>query len=128
MMKHAIIRSLYNRDIDNKLVVGTHGNGAFLGAVNLTTDVTNIPVDNNFIKLVYPTLSNGQLYYKTGNIAALSDVHCKVMAMNGQVVFQSVLPYKDGMVNVQSLPAGNYVIVFISRNNKYRYTTRFTKH
>ena len=128
MMKHAIIRSLYNRDIDNKLVVGTHGNGAFLGAVNLTTDVTNIPVDNNFIKLVYPTLSNGQLYFRTGNIPSLFDVHCKVVAMNGQVVYQSIVPYRDGMLNLQNLSSGNYVIVFTSRNNKYRYTTRFTKH
>jgi hypothetical protein len=128
MMKHAIIRSLYNRDADNKLVIGTHGNGAFMGAVNLSTGVTDIPIDHNFIKLIYPTLSRGEVYFKTGTVPSVIDINCRVMAMNGQVVYQTNLPYQDGRLRLQHLSAGNYIIVFTSRNNKYRYVTRFNKY
>ncbi len=128
MMKHAIIRSLYNRAEDNKLVVGTHGNGAFLGAMNLTTGLPDPPVANSdFIRIVYPTISSGQIHFRTGQLTGIFQMNVNVYAVSGQRVYQSSLPYSDGLLPLTHLPAGQYVIEFSALNNKYRFLSRFTK-
>jgi len=128
MMKHAIIRSLYNRAEDNKLVLGTHGNGAFLGAVSLTTGLPDEPVNSNFIKITYPTFSRGDLFYSIGSVTGIIEMNVKVFALNGQLLYQADLPYRDGVLHLQGLAAGSYVAVFAASKNKYRYISRFNKY
>ena len=75
-MKTAIIRSLVNRQPDNTLVVGTHGDGEFLAQIgnpvalgnNVVTSIPVITNDSNFITNVYPTVSSNQVYYTIGDL------------------------------------------------------------
>lgn len=136
MMKTAIIRSLVNRQQDNNLVVGTHGNGAFLAEIgqavvippDLATGVNDIVRNNrNFIKLVFPTLTRNDVYFRIGQLNGITRINCRVLNASGQLLYETDLPYSDGTLGLHQLPAGNYLLMITSSNNKYQHIARFTK-
>ncbi|MEJ7766213.1 MAG: hypothetical protein WKF89_00270 [Chitinophagaceae bacterium] len=136
MMKRAIVRSLVNRQLDNTLVVGTHGNGAFLSKIgsavvlppDLTTGVDVVRNDRNFIRTVFPTLATNNINFKTGSLVGITGINCRVMAVTGQLLYETNVSYTDGTIPLNQLPSGSYVLVITSSNNKYQSVTRFNKN
>jgi len=96
--------------------------------VSLTTGLPDEPVNSNFIKITYPTFSRGDLFYSIGSVTGIIEMNVKVFALNGQLLYQADLPYRDGVLHLQGLPAGSYVAVFAASKNKYRYISRFNKY
>ncbi len=136
MLKRAIIRSLYYRQKDNTLVVGTHGNGAFAadmgGAValgnNIVTSISNpITNDRNFIRSVFPTIAKSDVYFNTGNLFTVRNITVQLFGMNGQQVYSRQQGYQNGSVKTGSLPAGNYILQITSSDGRYRHVQKILK-
>ncbi|MFL5789768.1 MAG: T9SS type A sorting domain-containing protein, partial [Flavisolibacter sp.] len=135
-MKAAIIRSLVNRQPDNTMVVGTHGDGAFMAqigdAVDITDNiVTGIPVitnDRNFITSSYPTLSANKIYYTIGNMFTIKKIIVQVISVNGQQVYYNESPYQNGSVDLSLYARGNYILNITSEDGKYRYIQKLIRH
>jgi len=136
MLKKAIVRSLAVRQKDNTLVVGTHGNGAFLAhignAVDLGNDVVtgiNDPVtnDRSFIRQVYPTLANNQVSFTIGNLFSVRTITVQLFGTNGQQLYRVQQPYQNGVINVTVLPKGTYILQIMSSDGKYRHLQKIVK-
>jgi hypothetical protein len=135
-MKTAIIRSIVNRQPDNTLIVGTHGDGAFLAqigdAVTITDNIlTGIPVvinDRNFIYNSYPTLSAGKIYYTIGNMFAVKKIIVQLIGINGQQVYYQESAYQNGSVDMKKYATGNYVLSISSDDGKYKYIQKIIKN
>ena len=136
MLKKAIVRSMVCRQKDNTLVVGTHGNGAFIAtigdAVTLGNDVItaiNDPVtnDKNFIQTVYPTAADDEVFFKTGNMFTVKNISVELFAMNGQKIWQSQQSYQNGSVRLGRLARGSYVLQITSNDGKYRHVQKLVK-
>ncbi len=138
MLKTAIVRSLVNRQIDNTLVVGTHGNGAFMARIgnavtirgdNVATGINDvIRNDNKFIKIVFPTITSGDIYFRTGQILGITEINCKILSSNGQLIYERNMAYSDGVLRTGHLPAGIYTLSITSSNRKYQHIIRFSKN
>lgn len=136
MLKKAIVRSLAVRQKDNTLVVGTHGNGAFVtrigDAVPLGNDVVtgiNNPVtnDRNFIRQVYPTLTSNQVFFTVGNMFSVRNITVQLFGTNGQRLYEAWQAYQNGAVNIATLPKGTYVLQITSNDGKYRHLQKIVK-
>jgi hypothetical protein len=137
MIKRAIVRSLVNRQKDNTLLVGTHGNGAFVAsignAVVLGNDVItgiNDPVtnDKNFIRMVYPTSSSDEVFFNTGNMYTVKTISVELFSMNGQKISQAQQAYQNGSVKLGRLSRGNYLLQITSNDGKYRHVQKITRN
>jgi len=136
MLKKAIVRSLVNRQRDNTLVVGTHGNGAFIAdigdAVTLGNNVItgiNDPItnDKNFIQVVYPTLADDEVFFKIGNMYSVKSINVELFAMNGQKMAQYRQAYQNGSVRLGRLARGVYMLQITSNDGKYRHVQKITR-
>ena len=136
MLKKAIVRSLVNRQKDNKLVVGTHGNGAFVANIgdavaldnNIITGI-NDPVtnDKNFIETVYPTLTEDEVRFKIGNMYSIKNITVEIFAVNGQRIQQTQQGYQNGSVKLGRLARGVYILQITSKDGRYRHVQRISK-
>ena len=134
VLNYAIITSMEYRPQDNIMVIGTHGNGMYyasLGTSNyspdITTGITPIRNDRNFIVTAYPTAATRTIAYKAGNMFTVKNLTLKILNMQGQLVLQQEADYADGTVNVSNLAKGIYVLTITSSDNKQQYVSRFRK-
>lgn len=134
-MKTAIIRSLKNRQPDNTLVVGTHGDGAFMAqigdAVTITDAITGIPVitnDKNFIVSAYPTLAANKLYYTIGNLFSIKKITVQLYGINGQEMYAQERAYQNGDIDLTYFARGNYLLMINSDDGKYRFIQKIVKN
>lgn len=135
MMKRAIIRSLVNRQRDNTLVVGTHGNGGFIAKIgnpvnlDVATGINNpITNDSRFIRSVYPTVTRNTVNYTIGNLFSIRRISVLVYNQKGQLVYQQDKEYNSGNINLTNLAAGNYILNITSSDGKYRHVQKIIKH
>ena len=135
MMKRAIIRTLVNRQRDNTLVVGTHGNGGFIAnignAVNLDVATgINDPVtnDSRFISNVFPTATRGNVNYTIGNLFSIRRISVQVFDYKGQLVYNQSKGYSSGSIPLTNLASGTYVLNILSDDGKYRHVQKIIKH
>jgi hypothetical protein len=134
MLNSAVVNSLASRWADNTLVIGTHGNGMFatgpLGnPVTVVTSVFN-PIRNNtnFIKNIYPTITNGIVKYDIGNMYGIKKIHLQVTSISGGIVIKKDISYQSGTTDFSRLPAGTYLLTITSSDNKYQYTKKIIKN
>lgn len=136
MLKKAIVRSLVNRQKDNTLVVGTHGNGAFMAkigdAVTLGNDVVtgiNDPItnDRNFIRQVYPTLANNEVFFNIGHLLSVRSIMVQLYGVRGQKLYEVQQGYQNGSVNISKLPKGAYILQITSSDGRYRHVQKILK-
>ncbi|MDQ3844770.1 MAG: T9SS type A sorting domain-containing protein, partial [Bacteroidota bacterium] len=133
VLNYAVIQDMAYRPTDNVLLLGTHGNGmyyTFLGTPNFTPNgVTGDTVvnDKNFIKAVYPTISNNSVQYTIGNIFTIKKMSVQVANLLGQIVSSKETGYQSGEVNITNLATGHYFLIITSDDRKYRHIQRFIK-
>ncbi|MGV3658330.1 MAG: T9SS type A sorting domain-containing protein, partial [Chitinophagaceae bacterium] len=134
MMKRAIIRDLVNRQRDNTLVVGTHGNGGFIAkignAVNLDVATgINDPVtnDSRFITSVYPTVTRGNVNYTIGSMFSIRRISVQLFDHRGQLVYNQSKGYNSGSLPLTNLASGTYILHILSDDGKYRHVQKLIK-
>ena len=135
VLNFAVVVSLAYRPVDNVMVIGTHGNGmyyTFLGTPNYnpnqSTGVNNPPIDDkNFIKTVFPTISNSIVEYQIGNLTTIRKISIQLFSMNGQLVMQHEATYQDGSIDISKLNSGAYILSIYSDNRKYRHLQKIVK-
>lgn len=133
LMRMAIIRSLRNRQRDNIMAVGTHGNGTFItnigNAVNLNvvTSVNPVVNDSRFIVSAYPTLTRNTLYYTTGSMLSVKKLQIQLVSAGGQTVQRKVTSYVSGSLDVSNMAPGSYILVIDSDDGKYRFVQKIVK-
>ena len=118
-LNFAVINSLGYRPEDNVMVIGTHGNGlyyTFLGTPNLITGINN-PIfnDKDFITMVYPTVSDNIVQYRTGNKTDVRKISVQVYNMQGQEIYKQESNYQNGTININRFAKGAYILSIYQR-------------
>lgn len=129
MMQGAIVNDLVLRTADNTLLVGTHGNGMFYTVIgNVPTSVPDVVVnDKRFINAVFPTITPGDINFRTGGATGIKTIHIRVMNLSGQVLMQRTQAYQNGTVPIGPLSTGSYLLEIISDNRRYKHVQQFVK-
>lgn len=135
VLNYAVVTSLAYRPQDNILLVGTHGNGMYYANVG-TTDfrpnqntAIDEPVRNNdnFIQSANPTLVNGNIEYRIGNMFSVRKLVVQVFGMNGQLMMRKETGYVSGSLDVRKLAKGAYVLTITSNDYKQQFVQKFVK-
>jgi hypothetical protein len=97
--------------------------------VTVVTSVFN-PIRNNtnFIKNIYPTITNDVVKYDIGNMYGIKKMHLQVTSISGGIVIKKDIPYQSGTADFSRLPAGTYVLTITSSDNKYQSTKKIIKN
>jgi Secretion system C-terminal sorting domain len=132
MLKFAVVRSLAYRWNDNTMVVATHGNGMFYtqigNAVVITTGVNDIVRnDKNFIRKIYPTITNSIIQYETGNMLGIQKIDIRITDMSGKLVLRKEESYTTGILDIGKLASGGYVVTISNANKKQQFVQRVIK-
>ncbi len=130
-----VVQSLAYRPSDNVLLVGTHGNGmyfSYLGIPNYTpngaTAVSNqILNDKNFISKVLPTVSNGNIEYRIGNLFATKRMNIQLYSIEGKEVYRNSTGYQNGSIDLSKFSKGMYVLSITSDDNKYKHIQKIVR-
>ena len=131
ILNFAVINSLAYRPEDNVMVIGTHGNGLFythLGTPNLVTGINN-PVlnDKNFIRKIYPTLTDDIIEYRIGNKTDVKKVSIQLYNTQGQELYRLETTYHDGNIHINKFAKGAYILSIYSDNKKYRHIQKIIR-
>ncbi|HUR11983.1 MAG TPA: T9SS type A sorting domain-containing protein, partial [Flavitalea sp.] len=135
VLNYAVVSSMDYRPQDNTLLIGTHGNGMYFANVGTpdfrpsqgTGVIDPVRNDKQFIKQVFPTLTNNSLTYRIGNLFSVNKMIVQITTVTGQVAYRSETGYQDGQINVQGLPRGVYVLTITSPDYKNQHVQRFVK-
>lgn len=136
VMGMPVVQSLAYRPVDNVLLVGTHGNGmyfTYLGTPNYTpnspTPVSNtILNDKNFINAVFPTVSNGRVDFRIGNLYSIKRMNVQLYSANGALVYNNAMGYQNGSVDLNRLSRGTYVLSITSDDGKYKHLQKIIRN
>lgn len=133
MINNAVVNSIAHRWVDNTMVIGTHGNGMFTTAlgnpITIATSVTG-PIRNNtdFIRNVYPTITNNVVNYQIGNMYSVKRLSIQVTDLSGAVVYRKESGYLNGAIDLGKLAAGTYVVTITSNDRKYQSVRKIIKN
>ncbi|HLP36401.1 T9SS type A sorting domain-containing protein [Lacibacter sp.] len=129
VMQGAIVNDLVLRTADNTLLVGTHGNGMFYTVIgNVPTSVPDVVVnDKRFINAVFPTITPGDINFRTGGATGIKTIHIRVTNLSGQVLMKRTQAYQNGTVPLGPLSTGSYLLEIISDNRRYKHVQQFVK-
>jgi hypothetical protein len=132
VLNYAVVQSLAYRPADNILLIGTHGNGMYYTNTgtpdfrpNAVTAIDVVNNDPSFIKMIYPSLTTGKVYFRKGTASGVKKLIIQVYAMNGQKIRDIQTPYVDGSIDLTS--NGTYVIEIRDDKNRYRHTQMIIK-
>ncbi|MFN5133760.1 MAG: T9SS type A sorting domain-containing protein, partial [Chitinophagaceae bacterium] len=136
VMGMPVVQSLAYRPVDNVLLVGTHGNGmyfTYLGTPNYTpnspTPVSNTVLnDKNFINAVFPTVSNGRVDFRIGNLYSIKRMNVQLYSANGALVYNNAMGYQNGSVDLNRLSRGTYVLSITSDDGKYKHLQKIIRN
>lgn len=135
ILKTAIVRALKNRQQDNVMVVGTHGNGAFITTIGSPVVISDVitgidePVTNDklFIKQVRPTVTTNAVQYQIGNLFTIKKILVQVYNLGGQLVYQQNRAYQNGSVDLTPYARGQYILTIYSDDKKYRHIQKLIR-
>ncbi|WP_299181900.1 T9SS type A sorting domain-containing protein [uncultured Aquimarina sp.] len=105
----AVVSAMAYRPADNKLLIGTHGNGMYeatLETSTLSVDDTDL-LDSNI--LAWPNPANNVLNVVVENSLLENRLDYKVFSINGKQLKDGVLN-NDKQINVSDLAQGNYIL------------------
>lgn len=136
LMGLPVVQSLAYRPVDNVLLVGTHGNGmyfTYLGTPNYTpnnpTPVSNVILnDKNFITAVFPTVSNGRVDFRIGNLYSIRRINVQLYSANGALVYNNAMGYQNSSVDLSKLSRGTYVLSITSDDGKYKHLQKVVRN
>ena len=133
MINNAIVNSIAHRWVDNTMVIGTHGNGMFMTSlgnpITIATAITN-PIRNNndFVRNIYPTITNNVINYQVGNMYSIKRLSVQVSSLSGAIVYKKETGYLNGNIDLGNLAAGTYIVTITSNDRKYQTVRKIIKN
>ncbi|HSB94258.1 MAG TPA: T9SS type A sorting domain-containing protein, partial [Flavitalea sp.] len=135
ILNFALVNTMDLRPSDNTLLVGTHGNGLFYGAIGNPDFHPDQPTgiddpvrnDKNFIVQAAPTIVQNTINYTVGNMFSIRKITLAITNLNGQVILRKEAPYANGQLFMPPMPKGVYVLTIISDDNKQQYVKKVVK-
>jgi hypothetical protein len=103
----AVVSGLVYRPSDNKLLIGTHGNGMFETTVEGTLSNEDVVAGELGLRL-YPNPTVSELNLRLSDIDLSDEVSYRISDLTGKLVMEGVA--QNRKVNVESLVAGVYII------------------
>ena len=104
----AVVSSLVYRPSDNKLLIGTHGNGMFEATIQDSTLSIDDKEDISDQLVVYPNPATDNININLPNITN-EIIGYNIKNILGQRVLQGTLG-NNGIIDIKSLQSGNYFI------------------
>jgi hypothetical protein len=126
LLGFAVVQSMAHRPSDNALVVGTHGNGMYYTFVGKTSTPPT-PGNEIFIESIAPTLANGTVNYRIGNLTTVQKIIVRVFNMQGQLLYREERGYDNASINFRHYPSGIYIVSIISDDGKYKFKEKIIK-
>lgn len=126
LLGFAIVQSMAHRPVDNALVIGTHGNGMYYTFVGKKTSVPGAGTEV-FIEFLAPTLTNGTVNYRIGNLTTIQKIIVRVFNMQGQLLYREERGYDNASINFRRYPAGMYLVSIMSDDGNYKLTQKIIK-
>ena len=134
-LNYAVVSTMDYRPQDNVLLIGTHGNGAYIaeiGSPDFRPDqptATNDPVrnDKNFIRAAYPSIVTNSLNYTVGNMFTVKKLVITVTNLTGQRLARKETGYTNGQIDLGLLPPGAYILTISSTDYKQQFVRKFLK-
>ena len=109
----AVARSMDYRPSDNKLLIGTHGNGMYMGTVNSTLSIDSFEGKGNLT--LYPNPATTEIGFNFSN-DSFSDIGYSIFDLTGKKISSGLLD-GENKIDVESLNAGIYIVELKSDNN-----------
>jgi hypothetical protein len=103
----AVVSGLVYRPSDNKLLIGTHGNGMFETTVEGTLSNNDVALGKLGLSL-YPNPTVSELNFRLSEIDLNDEVAYRISDLTGKIVMQGTL--ENRKVNVERLVSGVYII------------------
>ena len=103
----AVVSGLVLRPSDNKLIIGTHGNGMFETTVEGTLSNDNIAIGELGLGL-YPNPTVSELNVRVSDIDLSTSISYRISDLTGKLVMEGATDNRK--INVQSLVSGVYII------------------
>lgn len=121
-MGFALISGLVYRPADNKMLIGTHGNGMFETTVENTLSVNSFAQVGNKIS-VYPNPAQSEINFKSTNLNLTENANYSIIDISGKLVSSGEITNKK--VNVSKLNSGLYFVTVSTKGLKQ--TLKFIK-
>ena len=103
----AVVSGLVYRPSDNKLLIGTHGNGMFETTVEGTLSTSSFAKNTSDISF-YPNPANKELNIQSNTIDLSKNVGFTISDITGKTVKKGIT--KNTIIDVESLNAGVYLM------------------
>tara|TARA_R110002073_G_scaffold123234_2_gene266871 strand:+ start:53994 stop:56732 length:2739 start_codon:yes stop_codon:yes gene_type:complete len=108
VMGFPVVSGLVYRPSDNRMLVGTHGNGMYETTIVANTLSTNDVTNNKLGASIYPNPAQNELNISGSEIDFNSDVKYQISDITGKLIQRGVLSNKK--VDVSALNRGLYII------------------
>jgi len=115
------------RAADRTLAAATHGRGLYTTVLGTATAIPTIQNNKQFISLVYPTLTTGDVQFNTGGATGIRQMTISLTDMQGRQLMLNTSSFKNGRLSIASFPSGTYFVKFISDNRKYTHLQKIVK-
>ena len=102
----AVVSSMDYRPSDNKLLIGTHGNGMYMGTVSGTLSVDSFEDKRNLTLYPNPAISEIRFNLEENSF---SDVGYSIFSLTGKKVNTGILS-NENKIDIESLNAGIYIV------------------
>jgi hypothetical protein len=119
---YAVISSLRYRPSDNKLLIGTHGNGIYEATISTALSLDDINGVSKEITL-YPNPAQSEINFKRNNFNFTENTNYSIIDLSGKIVASGTVNNKK--VDVSRLNSGLY-FVNVSANG-LKQTLKFIK-
>ncbi len=117
----AVVSSLVYRPADDRLLIGTHGNGMFETTIPDVLSSNRLEITNSVS--LYPNPAINQLNIKSDNIDLEDNITYTILDLTGKVVSKGTV--KNKVINVANLNTGTYIVNLSSKN--IQHTSKFIK-
>lgn len=117
----AVVSSLVYRPSDNKLLIGTHGNGMFETTVQGTLSDDDFRVNNTITS--YPNPARNELFITSTIVDLNLELNYSILDINGKTVKRG--KFNQGKISVSDINPGVYILNVNSEGKNY--STKFLK-
>ena len=106
----AVVSALAYKPSNNKLLVGTHGNGMYEGTISNTLSVEEFDTISDTAIIAWPVPAENELNITIGNAFENDQFNYELFNISGQRVLNGTLD-ESNTINVLNLAQGNYILL-----------------